>query len=93
MLRRLLTAALSLFLFAVPALALQPPTPTSPDGFVPVDTLPPSEQLAAGPFLVGAYVFFLLLMMFYLWTIWQRLGKVEREMHELDRRSRGGQLR
>jgi hypothetical protein len=91
MLRRLLIATLSLFLITVPALALQPPT--SPDGFVPIDTLPPSEQLAAGPFLVGAYVFFLLLMMFYLWTIWQRLGKVEREMHELERRSHGGQVR
>ena len=91
MLRRLLTAVLSLLLIAVPVLAQQPPT--SPDGFVPIDTLPPSEQLAAGPFLVGAYVFFLLLMMFYLWTIWQRLGKVEREMHELERRASKGQGR
>ena len=91
MLRRLLTAVLSLLLIAAPVLAQQPPT--SPDGFVPVDTLPPSEQLAAGPFLVGAYVFFLLLMMFYLWTIWQRLGKVESEMRELERRALKGQGR
>ena len=27
-----------------------------------------------------------LLMMFYLWTIWRRLGKVEAEMHALERR-------
>jgi hypothetical protein len=92
MVRRFLTAALSLLLVAAPALA-QPPTPSSPDGFVPIDTLPPSEQLPAGPFLVGAYVFFLLLMMFYLWTIWQRLGKVEREMRDLERRSQGGHVR
>ncbi len=38
---------------------------------------------------VGAYVFFLLLMMFYLWTIWRRLGKVEHEMRDLERRPRG----
>ena len=89
MLRRLLTTTLSiltLLAFAVPALALQPP---AVDGFVPVDSLPPAQQLPAAPFLIGSYVFFLLLMMFYLWTIWQRLGKVEREMTELERRSKG----
>jgi hypothetical protein len=90
MVRRILAAALLLLLTAAPALALQPPPP---DGFVPIDTLPPTEQLPAGPFLVGAYVFFLLLMMFYLWTIWQRLTKVEREMRELERRSQGGPAR
>jgi hypothetical protein len=89
MLRRLLTATLSLFLlYAAPLLALQPPAPAV-DGFVPIDSLPPAQQLPAAPFLVGSYVFFLLLMMFYLWTIWQRLGKVEREMKELERRAQG----
>jgi type VI protein secretion system component VasF len=91
MLRRLLVSVVTLFLTAAPALALQPPSP--PDGFVPIDTLPPSEQLPAAPFLIGAYVFFLLLMMFYLWTIWQRLGKVEQEMKALERRSQGGHVR
>ncbi|MQA30301.1 MAG: hypothetical protein GEU82_10750 [Luteitalea sp.] len=91
MVRRLLTTALSVVLTAAPALALQPPP--APDGFVPIDTLPPTEQLPAGPFLVGAYVFFLLLMMFYLWTIWRRLAKVESEMRELERRTERGQAR
>ena len=89
MLRRLLAVTLSMLVllaFAVPALALQPPPI---DGFVPVDSLPPAQQLPAAPFLIGSYVFFLLLMMFYLWTIWQRLGKVEREMADLERRSKG----
>jgi hypothetical protein len=88
MVGRFLAVLFSLLLTAASALAMQPP-PASPDGFVPVDTLPPTEQLPAGPFLVGAYVFFLLLMMFYLWTIWQRLGKVEREMSDLRRRGQG----
>ena len=89
MLRRLLTATLTLFLlYAAPLLAQQPPAPAV-DGFVPIDTLPPAQQLPAAPFLIGSYVFFLLLMMFYLWTIWQRLGKVEREMKELERRAQG----
>ena len=30
--------------------------------------------------------FFLLLMMFYLWTIWRRIGKVEADMRALERR-------
>jgi hypothetical protein len=25
-------------------------------------------------------------MMFYLWTVWRRVGKVEQEMHDLERR-------
>ena len=49
-------------------------------------SLPPGEQLPAAPFLIGSYAFFLVLMMFYLWTIWRRIGKVEQEMRELERR-------
>jgi hypothetical protein len=86
MLRRALCAVFTLCFAVVPVLALQPPPI---DGFVPVDTLPPAQQLPAAPFLIGSYVFFLLLMMFYLWTIWQRIGKVEREMTELQRRTEG----
>lgn len=92
MLDRFLTAVFVLFLTAAPAFAQQPPPPAV-DGFVPVDSLPAAQQLPAAPFLIGSYVFFLLLMMFYLWTIWQRLGKVEREMRDLERRSEGGRVR
>jgi hypothetical protein len=91
MIRRFTIALGLLMLASLPAIA-QPPA-SGQDGYLPLDQLPPSEQLPAAPFLIGAYVFFLLLMMFYLWTIWQRLGKVEREMHDLERRSQGGQLR
>ena len=41
---------------------------------------------AAAPLVIGAYAFFLLLMMFYLWTIWRRIGKVEADMRALERR-------
>ena len=40
--------------------------------------------------MIGAYAFFLLLMMFYLWTIWRRIGKVEADMHALERRQGAG---
>ena len=64
-------------------LALQQQTP---DGFVPVAGGVQVEQIPAAPLVIGAYAFFLLLMVFYLWTIWRRIGKVEGEMQTLARR-------
>ncbi|MGE0450242.1 MAG: heme exporter protein CcmD [Vicinamibacterales bacterium] len=78
--------ALLLVLAGAPAFA-QPQG--SPDGFVPLQSLPPGEEMPGAPFVVAAYAFFLLLMLFYLWTIWNRLGKVEREIRELERRQGG----
>ena len=57
-----------------------------PEGFVPVTGVPPGEQIPAAPLVITAYAFFLLLMVFYLWTIWRRIGKVETEMQALERR-------
>ena len=82
-----LSAALfSLLLSAGPALA-QPPQQNE---FVPVNTLPPSDQLPSAPLLVAAYSFVWLATMFYLWTIWRRLGKVEAELQALERRGEAG---
>jgi CcmD family protein len=82
-----LSAALfSLLLSAGPALA-QPPQQNE---FVPVSTLPPSDQLPSAPLLVAAYSFVWLATMFYLWTIWRRLGKVEAELQALERRGEAG---
>ncbi len=60
--------------------------PTIPEGFVPVSGAPIGEQIPAAPLVIGAYAFFLLLMVLYLWTIWRRIGKVESEMQALERR-------
>ena len=80
---------LSVFLFTLlltaPALALQPPGGQTE--FVPVNELPPSEQLPAAPLLVAAYAFVWVALMFYLWTIWRRLGKVEADMQALEQRT------
>ena len=67
--------------------------PTIPEGFKPFTGAPPSEQIPAAPLVISAYAFFLLLMVFYLWTIWRRIGKVEGEMQALDRRQREGSKR
>ena len=93
MLRRWLTASscvvLTFALTAMPLLAQAPAGQASAaqDGFVPVTELPASQQLPAAPYLVGAYAFIWLAVMFYLWSIWRRLGKVEREMRTLEGRS------
>jgi hypothetical protein len=67
--------------------------PVIPEGFVPVTGTPPGEQIPAAPLVMVTYAFFLLLMLFYLWTIWRRIGKVESDMQALDRRQSGGTKR
>jgi CcmD family protein len=59
-------------------------------GFVPIDQIPASEQLPAAPLLVTAYAIVWLVPMIYLWFIWRRLNKVEREVKDLERRAPGG---
>jgi hypothetical protein len=89
MVRRLFTCLSALALTALrawPVLAMQP----NPQGdFTPFTGVPIEQQIPAAPLVIGAYAFFLLLMMFYLWTIWRRIGKVEADMRALDRRTGG----
>lgn len=79
--RRILIAVSSWLLLAAPVFAVQPPPGQSE--FVPVETLPPSEQLPAAPYLIAAYAFVWIAVMFYLWTIWRRMNRVEAEMRAL----------
>jgi hypothetical protein len=79
-----LTAVLSVLLLAVPSFALQPPA--GQNEFVPVDQLPPAEQMPAAPLLIAAYAVFLVLMVFYVWTVWRRLSRVETEMRALEQK-------
>jgi hypothetical protein len=88
MIRGIWIALVSFVMLGATAFA-QPTQPGSPDGFVPLSSLPPGEEMPAAPFVIAAYAFFLLLMLFYLWTIWNRLAKVERDMKELERRQGG----
>ena len=63
----------------------QPPQ----EEFVPIDQVPPEDQLPAAPFLIAAYAIVWLVVFGYLWSIWRRLSVVERDLGELSRRAGG----
>jgi CcmD family protein len=91
MFRRLFIAVWGIALTTMPALALQPPAGQSE--FVPARDLPPAESIPAAPLLVAAYAIIWVLVLFYLWTIWRRLNKVETEMRALEQRQHRGSAR
>ena len=51
--------------------------------FQPVTEIPASEQLPSAPLVIAAYAFVWLAFMFYVWMMWKKLGKVERELSQL----------
>lgn len=75
-----------------PLFALQQPGVSAPnqlggDGFEPVSSLPaPRETLPAAPMVMAAYGFVWVMVIGYLWSIWRRLGAVERELSGVARR-------
>lgn len=82
-----LTSVFSFVLIA-PVLAAQQAPPGQSE-YVPITDLPPTEQMPAAPLLIAAYAFAWIAVMFYLWTIWRRLNKVETEMHALAQKTAG----
>ena len=83
--------ALLLLVAAAPAmLSAQPPQTAAQEGFVPVDQLPVDEQLPAAPLLIAAYAIAWVAVLGYLWSIWQRLSRVERELADVSRRIEAG---
>ena len=86
MFRRLALVVCTFLLVTVPLLAQQPQPDEAMNQFVPRSSLPPSEQIPGGRLVIAAYGFFLILMVFYVWTIWRRIGKVQQDMQNLERR-------
>jgi hypothetical protein len=81
----MLAAGLAGFLTAAVG-AQQPQSPGSQGEFVAVKDLPPQEHLAAAPLLISAYIVVWLALLVYLWTIWRRLGQVDRDLRSLSQR-------
>jgi CcmD family protein len=90
---RVLVMILALWVSAAgPVAAQQPPSGAAKEGFVPIDQLNQQmEQLPAAPLVMAAYAVAWLGIFGYVWSIWQRLVKVEREIADVSRRvgSRG----
>ena len=76
---------------AAPVVVSAQPAPAAQDEFVPVKDIPPEDQLPAAPLLIGAYAIAWVAILGYLWSIWSRLGRVERDLRQL--RDRGGEGR
>ena len=76
--------ALVLLAGALPVAAQQPAQPEQLDEFVPIDTLPPQDQLPAAPLLVTAYAFVLLVLFGYVVSVARRLTTVQRELERLE---------
>ena len=78
-------AVIGMVLAATPALAAGQPPPAQ-EGFVPVDQLPGQEEMPAAPLVAAAYGVAWAAVLIYLFSIWKRLGTVEREMADVARR-------
>lgn len=81
---------LCLCVFAVWQVSAQQQPPTPPTGFVPASNLG-QEQLPAAPLVITAYAIVWLLALGYLWSIWNRLARAERELADVSRRLAAGQ--
>ena len=88
--RKALLIALLLILWtpATSTAALQ--QPPAQEGFVPVDSLPDQEQLPATPLVAAAYGVAWAAVFGYIWLLWRRLARVERELAEVARRLEAG---
>ena len=88
MAKRVLLLLGSVMLFAARMSAQQ--APEGQEGFLPMNSLPPADQLPAAPLLIAAYAFVWLALAGYLYSIWSRIGRVERDMQALEQqRGRG----
>ena len=85
---RIAVIALSILLVTAAAAAQTAP---AQEGFVPIDQLPAPESFPAAPLVIAAYAFAWIAVFVYVWSVWRRLDRVERELKSLDARAtRGG---
>jgi CcmD family protein len=89
LLKIVLTSVFWFVLLAPVLLAAVQQAPPGQSEYVPIKDLPPTEPMPAAPLLIAAYAFAWIAVMFYLWTIWRRLNRVEAEMVALARKTAG----
>lgn len=71
-------------LIAVWGVSLAAQQPSQQNEFIPIDQLPPQEQLPAAPLLIGAYAFVLVVFFVYVLSVARKLTNVQRELERLD---------
>ena len=64
--------------------------PPAHEGFVPVENLPNQEQLPAAPLVAAAYGVAWAAILIYVWFLWRRLARVERDLADVARRVNSG---
>ncbi len=79
--RPILLAILLLTSAAVPTIAQQP---EQQNEYVPIDQLPPQDQLPAAPLLVTAYAVVMAGLFAYVLSVARRLTTVQRELERLE---------
>lgn len=86
-----LRTALLLVLVVIAGVAPAAQPPSSPQGgFVPIDQLPAPEPFPAAPLVIAAYAVVWVAVFVYVWLVWRRMDRVERELREVTRRLTGG---
>ena len=78
------TAVVLVLVVHIAPLSAQQQPPRQQEEFIPIDQLPPQDQLPAAPLLVGAYAFVLLMLFAYIVMVSRRLTVIQREVDRLD---------
>jgi hypothetical protein len=75
---------LMVVLASVVSVAQASAQPPRQDEFVPIDQLPPTEQMPAAPLVVGAYVFVLVALFVYVVSVARRMSAVQLDVARLE---------
>ena len=89
---RLMRVIAIVLALAAPSVGLWAQTPAqppqTPDEFVPIDELPPEEQMPAAPMVVAAYAFVWVAFIAYVFSLIKRVRKVEADLQTLEQQRR-----
>jgi CcmD family protein len=58
---------------------------TAQDGFVPASSLPQTPTVSAPPLVLAAYAIVWLLVVAFVWSLWRRMGTLEKELADARR--------
>lgn len=83
------SVAVALLLVAAPAAVMAQQPQAAQDQYVPVDQLQQVEEFPATPLVAGAYGVAWAAVLVWVWMVWTRLQRVDRELAEVSRRLPG----